>query len=302
MKVKSLIPACALGVILFACAQKDSKSESSDEYIAAVRLGSPSSDTTGASIPAYDSLSNKAETRLKETLEGLLLRKSAHIDAQASEIPRTVANIEEIAALSGGYVVSSGITTDEISSLPAAPHGDSITSVLTQQQHGAVSIAVPASHFQELLGKLNGLSWKIEKRNITQDNVGLEMKKASLAQEEQRELANRQEGRTLKNSKHENVVESEFDKADLSAEAAREAHNHILDLNQEIAWSAVTISLTAPPETVVYKVLDPNALARRLVEEIHTDFTPWILALSLLLNALLAFQLYRQRTPYVAQA
>lgn len=302
MKIKLLLPAVALVGIVFSCGQKNSESKSADAYTTQVQLGSPSSATSETSVPAYDSLSKVAAIRLQETLEGLVLRKSAHIDAQTSKIPQTVASIEEMVALSGGYVVSSGITTDELSNLQGATQGDSLTSVVTRQQHGVVSIAVPAHRFQELLSKFNGLSWKIEKRNITQDNVGLELKKTSLAQEEQRESARRQEARTQKNGKHRRVVENEFDKADHSEEAAREARNHLLDLNQEIAWSTVTIGLTASPETLVQKTLDPQALAQRLVEEVCPDFTPWILALSLLLNALLAFRFYRQRVPSVAQA
>lgn len=302
MKIKLLFPALALVGIVFSCGQKNSESQSADEYITTVQLGSPSSAPAEASIPAYDSLSHESATRLQETLEGLVLWKSAHIDAQTPKIPQSVASIEEMVALSGGYVVSSGITTDVVSNLQGAIQGDSLTSVVTRQQHGVVSIAVPAHHFQELLSKFNGLSWKIEKRNITQDNVGLELKKTSLAQEEQREIARRQEARTQKNGKHGRVVENEFDKADHSEEAAREARKHLLDLNQEIAWSTVTIGLTAAPETLVQKTLDPQAIAQRLVEEVRPDFTPWILALSLLLNALLAFRLYRQRVPSVAKA
>lgn len=302
MKMKSLLPALLLAGILAACGQQDSKSTSAESSVVGIALADRAMEASDSSLQAYDSLSKEAAIRLQVTMQGLVLRKSANINAQVSKIPQTVASLEELVALSGGYVVSSGVSTDEISNLRGPTIGDSLTSVLTRQQHGSVSIAIPASRFEELLGKLNGVAWKIEARELTQDNVGLELKKASLTQEEQHQIARRQEARTVKNSKHEHVVKGEFDKADLSEKAARQARNHMLDLNQEIAWSAVTIGLTAPPETVVQKQLDPDAFTQRLMEDVRTDYSPWVLGFSLLLNAGLTFQWYRQRAPYVVQA
>jgi hypothetical protein len=134
-------------LFLFGCDSRESQQQTLSPALMTYSHG-------GSEVAQAISVSSDVAHGSKQQPHSRMIIKTANLSIEVAEYNETFARIQTISERSGGFVVSSGVTSHD-----------------ERQKAGTVSMRVPSKKFEETLSALKKLASKIENESISGNDV-----------------------------------------------------------------------------------------------------------------------------------
>lgn len=182
--------------------------------------------------------------------------KTADIRCRVNDVVSATSGLEKLVASLNGVVVESNLRNEQLSHHEYPWSADSLKRVTTYSPVASLSLRVPSQHLDTVVHALTALSARISHRVLKDTDLTLAYVSNQLHNQ-----ANETAGRNTTHTKQEKELDiSRYEDAKQADVINRTIHNMTID--DQVAFSTITVELFQSEMTDVQVVPDPERLSR----------------------------------------
>lgn len=250
MKRSLALPLCLAGLAVFGCQKKEEaapmvESAYADSVSFAPQEAAPPAPPAGMSAAPSPAVADRKFVR------------SAEMRFRCRSVVQTTTAIERIVADAGGYVARNDLQVRMVEA-HEEPHGDdSLTRIERVDIVNDLQLQVPNDRLDTVLARLAPLVAALDRRVVTAQDVGQELRRADRERRRQERASQRMENLVDERTGKIRDLSSVLDNANDRADRADAALSREEDLLGQVALSAVSVSIYQHPETRMDTLAQP---------------------------------------------